>query len=174
MKSNKQQENAFLKVYDKHADDIYRHCFFRLFHEELAKEYMQEAFLRCWQVISEKEVKNIRALVYKIANNLIIDYSRKQKEESLEKRMESGWEPSEFGKKEMENSVDAQYLLEISKQIPEEFRSVLLMRYVDGLKPKEIAEILGEDTNLISVRIHRGKSALKKLVAMICILLILV
>ena len=173
MNPHKKQEVVFLKVYDKHADAIYRHCLFRLFNAELAKEFMQEAFLRGWKVLNEKKVENIRALVYKIANNLIIDHARRQKEESLERRMESGWEPSQSGKEQLEDFVDAQQLLEISKQLPEEFRTVIIMRYLDGLKPREIAEILEEDTNLISVRIHRGKSALQKLVGLICIVFIL-
>ena len=45
-KISKKTEKSFLKLYDRTADAIFRHCFFRLFDRELAKEFTQEIFLR--------------------------------------------------------------------------------------------------------------------------------
>ena len=38
------------------------------------------------------------------------------------------------------------------------------MRYIDDLSPQEIAEVVGESENLVSVRIHRGLVRLRELV----------
>jgi RNA polymerase sigma-70 factor (ECF subfamily) len=46
-------------------------------------------------------------------------------------------------------------------QIDEEYRDVVYMRYIEGLQPREIAEVLNESVNVISVRIHRGLKKLK-------------
>ena len=77
--------DTFLTAYDKYADAIYRHCFFRVFSKEKAEELTQETFMRTWQYLEDgKEVLNLRAFLYRVANNLIIDHSRKKKEERLD------------------------------------------------------------------------------------------
>jgi len=48
------------------------------------------------------------------------------------------------------------------EQIPKEYRDVVLMRYVDDMSPEDIAEVLGENANTVSVRIHRGVTMVRK------------
>ena len=157
-------EQEFLKTYEREADAIYRYCYFRLYDAEKGTDFMQEAFTKAWQYISEgNDVKNIRALVYKIANNLIIDYVRKKKEASLEAMQDGGFEPGERMNEMTDNYLDAKSACEKLQHIEKEFREVVYMRYVENLTPREIAEILGESVNVVSVRIHRGLKKLKKL-----------
>ena len=76
----KAREKLFTEAYDKYADAIFRYCYYRLFDREKAKDCMQEAYCRTWKYMSAgKQVDNIRAFVYKTANNIIIDDSRKKK-----------------------------------------------------------------------------------------------
>ena len=49
------------------------------------------------------------------------------------------------------------------QELPDQYREVLTMRYVEGLAPKEIAEYLEESENAVSVRIHRGLHKLRML-----------
>ena len=42
-------------------------------------------------------------------------------------------------------------------------RDVLVLRYVEGLDPKDIADILEETANVISVRLHRATKRLQQL-----------
>jgi len=48
-------------------------------------------------------------------------------------------------------------------QLEDGDRQVVMMRYFDGLEPKEIAEILNENSNIISVRLSRAIKKLKEL-----------
>jgi RNA polymerase sigma-70 factor (ECF subfamily) len=76
-------QKEFIEQYEAHAEAIYRHCFFRVFRKQVAEELMQETFMKAWVYVSQKnEVENMRAFLYKIANNLIIDFSRKKKRSS--------------------------------------------------------------------------------------------
>lgn len=162
MKQNLEQE--FLSVYEKEADAIYRYCYFRLYDKEKGSDFMQEAFTKAWQYVADgNEVKNIRALVYKIANNLIIDYVRKKKEASLEAMEEDGFAPGIRMREMSDNYLDAKAAVEKLQMIESEYREVVYMRYVENLTPREIAEILNEKVNLISVRIHRGIKKLKEI-----------
>jgi len=74
------REKEFLDAYEKYADAIYRHCYFRVYNKELAEDLTQETFIKTWKYIVEgKEVKNIKSFLYRVAVNLIIDNSRKKK-----------------------------------------------------------------------------------------------
>ena len=69
-------KQLFLKAYEEYADSIYRHCVVRVSDSERAMELMQETFLRALESLQQgTSIKNMRAFLYKIANNLIIDYN---------------------------------------------------------------------------------------------------
>ncbi len=53
--------------------------------------------------------------------------------------------------------------MDMLAQLSDTYREVLIMRYVDGLSPKEIAEALDESENTVSVRLHRALKKLKDL-----------
>lgn len=163
MDIQKKAERQFLEVYDSHADAVFRHCYFRVYNRERAKEIMQEAFMRAWECMANgEEVQNLKALVYRIANNLVIDESRKKKEQSLEVLHDAGFDPGQGGEEQVHEYIDGRQLLKQLNQVEEEYRHVVYMRYVDDLKPKEIAAILNESVNVISVRIHRGVAKLRQ------------
>ena len=46
--------------------------------------------------------------------------------------------------------------------LPEDDRALIVMRYVDDLRPKEIAEILEVNANAVSVRLNRAVEKLKE------------
>lgn len=158
-------EAAFLALYEREADALFRHCCLRLFSRERAREIAQEAFCRVWTLIAEgKPILHLRGLVYRIAHNLIIDEVRKKKEMSLEALEEGGFAASDGDRTEaMGRSVDLHRVFVVLKRLDAEYRDVLVMRYVDGLRPKEIAEILGISADLVSVRLHRGTKMLRAL-----------
>lgn len=151
-------------MYDNLSDAIFRHCYFRVHDRDKAKELMQETFMKTWEYLNRgNEIENLRAFIYRVANNLVIDSSRKKKEGSLEKMQEDGFQPSGGGQEKIQNIVDAKLAVASLKRIDKKYQDVLLMRYVDDLGPKEISEILDETENNISVRIHRGLQQLRKL-----------
>ena len=181
-------KNRFLEAYDLYADAIYRHCFFRVYSRGRAEELTQETFMRVWQYINSpstgrgpsggKEIRNMRAFLYQIATNLIIDDSRKKKarkaqwasgqygEASLDAIMENPLfpEPSSEDHTSIEQMVLTKEVLAAIENLPEDYREVLIMRYVDDLTPKEIGEILGISANNVSVKINRALKALKALI----------
>lgn len=162
------QEKEFLDFYDKHADAIFRYCFYRVFDYESAKDIVQETFCKTWEYIaSGNEVKNIRALVYKIAYNLIVDRSRLERPvESLEGLKENGWEVKDKNNlaDQIEITLEAQDVAKAIKKLDSIYQEAVVLRYINELRPKEIAEILNESENVVSVRINRGLKQLKDLV----------
>ena len=148
----------FIKAYDEFSDAIFRHCFFKLSDRELAKDVLQDVFMRTWEYVSQKgEIKNIKAFLYQVANNLIIDQYRKRKYNlSLEEMKETGFDVPSKEKRDAYFSAEVRNIMEIIKKLDPIYKDVLFFRYVDDLSPKDIAEILNESENVVSVRLNRG------------------
>lgn len=161
-------EEAFTQAYEENADTLFRHCYFRVSSRERALELTQEAFMKTWDTISKgKEVQNYRAFLFRVLNNLIIDEYRKKKSFSLDALLEkdgisegsfedlrSGGLDENIERIEIGFQVEQ---LEIAlKELPESYKDVIIMRFINELRPKEIANILGESENAVSVRINRG------------------
>ena len=156
---------AFLEAYDKHADAIFKHCYFRLFNRERAKEIMQDTFLRAWEQMAKGvEIKNIKAFLYRIATNLIIDDTRKKKTSSLDLMQGQGFNPAVSDTDAIFNRLDGERVKKMIERMDEKYATVILMRYVDDLTVKEISEILSVTQNVVSVRIHRGLKEIKKII----------
>ncbi len=156
-------EEKFLQAYDQYADSIFRHCHFRVFDREKARDILQETFTRTWQYISNgKKVDNFKTFLYRVANNLIIDGSRKHKESSLDELMENGFDVGTNDDQRLPAILDGKNAITTVQQLDPKYRDAVLMRYVDDLTPKEISAITGESENVISVRIYRGIQQLRE------------
>ncbi|MDO8518408.1 MAG: RNA polymerase sigma factor [bacterium] len=166
---DKQQQ--FAAVFEKHSNELFRHCTMRLSDRERALELTQETFLRAWKYAERgEEVRQWRALLYRILNNLIVDEYRKHTSQSLDALLENEETQVAVEGALLRDEVDAlesamvrfdsARALVALKELTEPYRTALVCRYIDGLSPREIAECMQESENAISVRIHRG---LKKL-----------
>ncbi|HUO50558.1 MAG TPA: RNA polymerase sigma factor [Candidatus Paceibacterota bacterium] len=158
-------EIDFLAAYDQHADALFRHCLLRVRDRELATDIVQETFSRAWHYLSEgKKIDYVRAFLYRVANNLIVDMSRKKRTSSLDAMMEDdGFEPRDEMAKDPAEIPQTREAIALLRSLDEIYRTAITMRYLDEMSPKEIAETLGVSENVVSVRIHRGIAQLAKL-----------
>jgi RNA polymerase sigma-70 factor, ECF subfamily len=159
-------EQEFLAAYDQYADAIFRHCYFRVFDRERGKDLMQEVFMRAWEYLAKGEkVLNMRAFLYRIANNLIVDESRKKKEASLDKLQEEGFDPGIDDTDRINHRIEHARVLKTLRTLDDNYRDILVMRYMNDLSPSEIADVTGESANTVSVRIYRGLKQLRSMLA---------
>jgi RNA polymerase sigma-70 factor (ECF subfamily) len=156
-------EKQFFKAYEKYSDAIFRHCYFRVFNKDKAKDLTQEAFMRTWQyLVGGAEVEIIRAFLYRVANNLVIDYVRKKKEQSLDRmREDQGFDPADESKDRLIRLLEGGEIIRVLNKLPSKYREVIQMKYLDDLDIKEIASALEETENNVSVRLHRGIQQLR-------------
>lgn len=164
--TNNNKEKQFTDAYDAYADAIFRYCYYRVFDRDKAKDYVQETFCRTWKYIAEgNEIENIRAFLYKTANNFIIDESRKKKAVSLDQIMEKGFSPSVDFREKNENYLTGKEIVVMIHSLDKKYREVITMRYIDELSPREIASMTGDTEDNVSVKIHRGLQKVRKLLA---------
>lgn len=155
----------FLRTYDTYADDIYRFCVLKVSNREQAQDLTQEVFMRFWQTLRDgTELKNERAFLYTLARNLVIDWYRKKKDNSLDALTEQGIDFANDDHKRIMQSAEMQEVLRVVNQLDEDSRDAIVLRFVEGLTPKEIAQMTGETANAVSVRINR---AIKKVQVLI-------
>jgi len=166
------REQEFKESFEKHSDELFRHCYLRLSDRERALELTQETFLRAWDyVVRGENIEHYRSFLYRILNNLIVDEYRKKKTQSLDALLEDeesalSLEGEVLRDKHdtLEESMvrfDAKKAMDALKGLPSQYQAVLVMRYIDGLSPTEIAGQMHESENAISVRIHRGLRKLR-------------
>lgn len=158
----------FGKLYDLYAPRLYRFVYFKVSSAHDAEDLTAEIFLKAWEYVNgKKEIENFSGLLYKIARNVIIDFYRSRaagRENSIEEEvLESVSDEGKTAEK-MSEAQDARAMLEHLKQLKEEYREVLTLRYVDELEIKEIATILGKSQINIRVTTHRALAAMKRIV----------
>lgn len=166
-------EQQFKDAFERYSDELFRHAAMRISDRERALELTQDAFTRTWDYVRRGgEVRELRPFLYRTLKNLIIDEYRKHKMQSLDSMLEN----SESGAMEALLPQDETNTLEAAMerfdgkqalaallQLPALYGEVLMLRYVEGFTPREIAEVLDESENVVSVRIHRGLKKLKEL-----------
>ena len=165
-------EKMFLDTYQTHSDAIFRFIFFKIDNRERSLDLVQETFMKTWiQITKTGELNNIRAFLYKVASNLVIDEYRKRGKKdhftsSLEVMSEDGFDPSS-NIDELEsitNKLDGEKLMSLVNELPEAYATVIFMRFNEDLSIGEIAESLDVSQNVVSVRINRAINKLRDLV----------
>lgn len=153
-------EQRFIQAYETFSDALFRHFYFRLSNKERALELVQETFTRSWKyIVQGKEILELRSFLYRVANNLIVDeYRRRETTEwiSLDALTEKGFDVKTRHHEAMMNYSEGREMLKALALLDEKYRHVVVLRYIDGLSPKEIAEVIGETENNVSVRLNRA------------------
>jgi RNA polymerase sigma-70 factor, ECF subfamily len=163
-------ETRYLKAFEEYNDALFRHALLRVSNREKAIDLVHDAFTKVWSYTREGyEIDSYRPFLYKVLNNLIIDEYRKRKEASLDALMEldgvdegSFEELTESTVEVLAATIDGKKAFELLQELPDQYREVIIYRFVDQLGPKEISELVEESENVVSVRIHRGLKILRQ------------
>lgn len=162
--NNNTFKDTFLEWHTLYSDAIFRFCFIKTSKREVALDLTQESFTKLWEYISNgNEVLEPKALLYRIATNLIIDYYRKKKSDSLDALTQNGFDIIDTPDITPEKRFEIQQLHTKINELPDKYKDILIMRFVDDMSVPEIAEVYNEHENTISVRIHRAVDKLRKL-----------
>ncbi len=161
-------ETDFLAAYDCYSDAVFRYSLLRIRDKELAKDITQDTFLQTWKYFQEKgPISNVKPFLYTVAIRLIINQTYKHKEQSLERLAEEiDFEPVDGTTTDVAASrsdlLEGEEALAHIERLNSSYRDVLYLRFVEGLSPKEIAQVIGESRNLVGVRLNRAIKALRK------------
>ena len=168
-------EQAFLEAFSEHADALFRHAFFRVSDRERAFDLVQDTYLKAWDYVAGGgTIRQYKSFLYRVLHNLIIDEYRKKRSSSLDELLENETiadaveaRMAEGGLRETEEALDENVLVENIRsripELPDDYATVLTLRFIDDLSTREIAEAVGVSENVVSVRVHRGVAKLRTL-----------
>lgn len=162
---NKEEKSKelFDSLYDAHADAIFRFCVFKTGDRDIAKDLTQDVFIKVFNHITKgEEIVNEKAFLYAVAKNVVIDFWRKKKS-VREADLPEGFMSSVASESNTEVLAEYQIFLSLLNKLSPTDREVIVLRYVEDMSSKDMAEVLGQRENTVLVRISRATVKLKEL-----------
>lgn len=176
---NEGDADAFAELVRRYERPLYNFILRSVRRRERADELLQDVFLKVVQRSSDfKGQSKLSTWLYTIARNLCIDHSRKmvfRRHQSLdapragaedgptllERTAAEGAEPDRAAvmedlKRRIADAVE---------ELPEEQREVFLMRHVQGMRFKDIADVIGVPENTVKSRMRYALERLQRALA---------
>ena len=140
------------------------HAFFKIQDHAMGEDMVQDTFLKTWSyLVKGGKIETMKAFLYHILNNLIIDEYRKRKYRttSLDDLVEKGFEPSTGDHERLIDFLDGKGATLLIARLPLAYQKIMHLRFIQNLSLAEISLITGQTKNTVSVRVCRGLQKLK-------------
>ena len=141
------------------------HAFFKLHDRAIGENLVQDTFMKTWKyLVKGGKIDTMKAFLYHILNNLIVDEYRKRKTTSLDVLLEAGYEPVvDHPEERLINTLDGKAASLLIARLPSNYQRVMRMRYMQDLSLGEMSHLTGQSKNTMAVQVHRGVEKLKVL-----------
>lgn len=147
-------------VIEKNQFNIFKYSYQMIRNKEAAEDITQEVFIKFFKLSNKKEYSS--SYLFAIAHNECIDYLRKEKRKSFFL--------NSFHEKTYENSAEnvlneSKFSYEVEEALntlTSYERSVLLLRSINELSYKEIAELLNKKESTVRKQFQRAKTKIQK------------
>ena len=161
--------SAFNALMEAHERRMYAVALRMCGNREDAQDCLQEAMLRIYKSIgSFKGQSSFATWAYRITMNTCLDELRKKKNKqntSLDSLLEVGWSPTDGSNAPEKHAIQAEVRKSLHaaiQDLPEDMRSAIVLRDIQGLAYDEIAEALDVNVGTIKSRISRGREKLRE------------
>ncbi len=167
---------AFEELVRRYERKVYNIAYRILGNEEDATEALQDTFLRAYRFLPKFGFKSsFYTWLYRIATNVSITKLRNRKKKeavSLDAPVpdsddltfdvpDTGQTPEEvFAQKRLREKLD-----QAVRELPEEYRVVVILRDLEGLSNEEVSRVLKLSVPAVKSRLHRARLALREKLA---------
>ncbi|MCX6713357.1 MAG: RNA polymerase sigma factor, partial [Candidatus Vogelbacteria bacterium] len=145
MTTKKQRAQMQVILTGAHGDyekKLNAHAFFKVHNHDPGEDLVQDTFMKTWSyLVRGGKIDIMKAFLYHILNNLIVDEYRKHKTTSLDVLLEKGFEPSTDDSERLLNVLDGKAAILLIARLPVKYQKVMQMRYLQDLSLKEISLI---------------------------------
>ncbi|HVN26663.1 MAG TPA: RNA polymerase sigma factor [Candidatus Paceibacterota bacterium] len=166
-------DRGFSDLLDRHMPTVYRFAYRYLANVDDASDVTQETFIRAWKHLATfDQARSFRTWLLTIARNASLDFIKKKKpllfsqleaaDADLDTALAPYVESPELPDAMFDRMATARVLDQALLRLSAPYRIVLSLRYAEGFKFREIAEILGEPIDTVKSKHRRGLQQLKK------------
>ncbi|MBI4890699.1 MAG: sigma-70 family RNA polymerase sigma factor [Acidobacteria bacterium] len=171
---------AFTPFVESFQHRIFQYTWLMCGQREDAEEVAQDTLLKVFESFDQlQDPSRVKAWVFRIAKNYCLMKRRKSvfapdREYSLDELLPGSEESARtiqvadsgaLPEEQVLRAELASHLEEALAELPELYRSVVLLRDVEGLSTSEAAEVLDIKEDAVKQRLHRGRLALRKSLA---------
>jgi RNA polymerase sigma-70 factor (ECF subfamily) len=159
------EERAFEELVRRHEERAIRVALALIANREDARDLAQEAFLRVFRNLERFDFEHeFTTWLYRIVTNLAIDHLRKRRpamstsaEEEEEADLDLADPEGPPPSRALEQMETAERVRACIDRLAPHFRSVMILRELEGLPCTEIARIVGATHVTVRWRLHRGR-----------------
>lgn len=168
LRLKKKDPEAFSQIYDLYITPIYRFIYFKVSSRQDAEDLTSEVFLKIWQYITEteEEIENLRALLYRSARNLVIDFYRRNAKRDLVHDPEVLNAVVDERQQSFLSKIDNQFELKnievVLRKMKDEYREVVILRFIEDMSISEIAKVLDKSKGSVRVILHRALKVVRQ------------
>ena len=132
---------------------------------EDAEDITQDVFIKLWQNWQRLDHSKLNAWLMRVAHNAVVDHVRKHKKanEQVDDYAELEDQASEeYSGGDLDDRAFKQQLMEAIKSLDDPFRSILVMRDIQGMSYTDIQQSLDISASQVKVYLHRGRRKLRE------------
>ncbi len=149
----------------QHRQRVFSFAHYSLRAKEDAEDITQEVFIKLWQHWQKIDHSVLGAWLMRVAHNAVIDHVRKQK--NVAPQTDDYAEPEEQAAEVLtEQQVDdgrfKEELMASIKLLDDPFRSIIIMRDIQGMSYSDIQHTLDMSESQVKVYLHRGRRKLRE------------
>lgn len=157
----KGDESTFRTLVVRHKEKVRNLVFITLGDAEFVDDISQDVFISIYHKLNDFRFESkFTTWLYRITVNKCRDYLRKKRVRSIFVPIKDT--DTEYGTGPFSENVDIPNLVRSAiDKLPEKLKEPLVMRDIEGLSYKEIADKLGTEVGTIKSRIFRARESLK-------------
>ena len=160
----------FSALYRSHLRDVYSYLYYRVGNHHDAEDLTEQTFLQAYRHFAraqrESDGRPLRPWLIRIAHNLAANLYRDRSRRPQSRLEDDAPVATAHSTEELVNGRDElARVLEGVKQLPDDRREALIMRFALGMDNREIARALGRTDGATKVLIHRAIRQLSAIVA---------
>ena len=160
MKDDSGRTRLFNQLADKYSTDLYRYAMWLCGNDALAKDLVQETYLRAWRALDK--LKEVEA-----AKGWLITILRREFARTFERKVPKFTDVDKVvvvddDELEPDEQVERDLLRAGIMQLEQKYRDPLLLQVVYGHSCAEIAEQLGISNSAVMTQLFRAREKLKK------------
>jgi len=158
---------AIGELYRRYAPAVFRYLFYRLGDRQFAEDLTSEVFVRALEALPRYRVRGrpFSAWLYRIAGARVADHYRQRRRHPVVPLI---WEPSARGAdpgEAVESRLTAELLQRAIVRLTPLQQQVIVLRFLEGLSHREVAQIVGRSEGAVRVLQFRALKALRRLLA---------